>query len=163
MINLLIFSLISLSVVFIFSKTPHVLVLSLILSTLFSSMLMGLLKSFPWSAYVLFLVFLGGVLILFTYVSSLSSNLLFLKLNKNSAFMFTILFSVGLFFNTSFILPDCASLSFNMQTNFESFIKELMSPDFALVYLYLFMYLLLTLIYVVVMMKTYSAPLRFFK
>lgn len=46
----------------------------LIIQTLLFAILRGLLLSSYWYSYILILVFLGGLLILFVYVSSIASN-----------------------------------------------------------------------------------------
>nr|VFU78732.1 NADH dehydrogenase subunit 6 [Bragasellus molinai] len=159
--NFLLFSLIMLSLIFILGKVPHILMFSILLSTLLTSILVGIMKMFPWSAYILFLVFLGGILILFTYVSSLSSNFLFTKLNKTQILFFSVFMSIGLIL--SFNMENNISVvSLNSLNNMDFLVKELFTPMAIFLYFYMFIYLLMTLIYVIFLMKTYYAPLRFF-
>nr|VFU78811.1 NADH dehydrogenase subunit 6 [Proasellus arthrodilus] len=141
---------------FVASNTPHMLISSLLTSTLLVVIVLGLLNSFPWLAYILFLIFLGGILILFTYISSLSTNHLFSEVKLSVVVMFFILASMLLLNKTPSVTEGWASIS--CDTNM--FMKELFTPTFYPLYLYLFVYLLITLLYVVMIMKVYYAPLR---
>nr|VFU78709.1 NADH dehydrogenase subunit 6 [Proasellus jaloniacus] len=147
----------SLGGLFLASNTPHVLIVSLLVSTLMIVILLNLLSSFPWLSYILFLIFLGGILILFTYISSLSSNLLFNTIKLEIAVMFTISVCTMLFLSK---IPHSTSGVSSLEHDINMYVKELFTPSFYLLYLYLFVYLLITLLYVVVVMKTYYAPLR---
>nr|VFU96079.1 NADH dehydrogenase subunit 6 [Proasellus coiffaiti] len=155
---MILFILMSLGSFFLASSTPHILIASLLSSTLMSAIFLGMLKSFPWLAYILFLVFLGGILILFTYVSSLNSNPLFVELNTTVAALWT-LFSASLLVSNVLPTPDTWKMEgTTVALNFS--MKELFTPAFCPIYLYLFIYLLITLLYVVTIMKVFYAPLR---
>nr|VFU78728.1 NADH dehydrogenase subunit 6 [Proasellus karamani] len=155
----LLFVMLMLGGLFLSSNTPHILITSLLLSTLFASITLGSMKAFPWVAYILFLVFLGGILILFTYVSSLSSNLLFKKVKLEILIPVTLLAVMTLFAS----YPPALTESWECQESLPSLelaVKDLLSPLTYPLYLYLFTYLLIALLYVVTLMKTYYAPLR---
>nr|VFU78798.1 NADH dehydrogenase subunit 6 [Proasellus assaforensis] len=142
---------------FLASNTPHMLISSLLASTLLIVITLGLMASFPWLAYILFLIFLGGILILFTYISSLSTNHLFseLKLKISFAFITSALMITSL--NNS---PNDMYGWTAITHDIDMFMKELFAPIFYPLYLFLFIYLLITLMYVVMVMKVYYAPLR---
>jgi len=63
----------------IFSTIKHPLAMGLILliQTIFICLLRGLLIKSFWFSYILFLIFIGGILVLFIYVTSLASNEIF--------------------------------------------------------------------------------------
>nr|VFU78841.1 NADH dehydrogenase subunit 6 [Proasellus solanasi] len=147
----------SLGGLFLASNTPHMLITSLLTSTLMIVVLLGLLSSFPWLSYILFLIFLGGILILFTYISSLSTNLLFSKVKLELIMVPITLTLMLLILNKT---PHNVSGWMLFEYDNNMFMKELFTPVFYFLYLYLFVYLLITLIYVVVIMKVYYAPLR---
>ena len=48
--------------------------LTLLIQTILVSIISGLITKTFWFSYILFLVFLGGILVLFIYVTSLASN-----------------------------------------------------------------------------------------
>lgn len=60
--------------IFISLSHPIALGLSLIIHTLLVRAATGLAGGHYWFSYILFLVFLGGVLVLFIYITSLASN-----------------------------------------------------------------------------------------
>nr|YP_214898.1 NADH dehydrogenase subunit 6 [Centruroides limpidus]AAV53592.1 NADH dehydrogenase subunit 6 [Centruroides limpidus] len=66
--------LVLLFVFFFFSTHPLVMGLILVLSTVFVSFHLFFVLGVGWFSYVFFLVFLGGVLVLFIYVASLAAN-----------------------------------------------------------------------------------------
>nr|YP_009427786.1 NADH dehydrogenase subunit 6 [Maackia herderiana]ASU96544.1 NADH dehydrogenase subunit 6 [Maackia herderiana] len=59
---------------------PLSLGLSIMISTLLLCTLSAMLIS-SWYAYILFLIYVGGLLVMFAYVASLSPNMLFSKMN----------------------------------------------------------------------------------
>nr|VFU78915.1 NADH dehydrogenase subunit 6 [Proasellus parvulus] len=157
--SLALLMLLTMSSLFLASSAPHILVAALLTSTAVASVLLSSVKPHPWLAYALFLVFLGGVLVLFTYISSLSSNLLFKKVKLE--ILAPALSLVVLFMSFNKPPTPVESPSNPLMTPFlEMTLKELFSPAAYPLYLYLFMYLLITLLYVVALMKTYYAPLR---
>nr|YP_010159290.1 NADH dehydrogenase subunit 6 [Paragnetina indentata]QRG31740.1 NADH dehydrogenase subunit 6 [Paragnetina indentata] len=64
---------------FIFTQMSHPLAmgLMLLLQTFLVTLIAGFLTQSFWFSYILFLVFLGGLLVLFIYVTSLASNEMF--------------------------------------------------------------------------------------
>lgn len=73
-IYLLYSALLGSAVIFVNLRHPVGLGLTLILHTLLISCVTGLVGGTFWFSYILFLVFLGGVLVLFIYMTSLASN-----------------------------------------------------------------------------------------
>nr|YP_010415493.1 NADH dehydrogenase subunit 6 [Capnia yunnana]USC52381.1 NADH dehydrogenase subunit 6 [Capnia yunnana] len=63
----------------IFTQMSHPLAMGmmLLLQTLLICLLTGVMAQSFWFSYILFLVFLGGMLVLFIYVTSLASNEMF--------------------------------------------------------------------------------------
>nr|VFU78717.1 NADH dehydrogenase subunit 6 [Proasellus hercegovinensis] len=148
-----------LSGLFLASSSPHLMIMTLLASTFLATLILGAMKTFPWVAYILFLVFLGGILILFTYISSLSSNPLFKKV-KLEIFIPMIFMSIFMLaYNLPPMLMEVNSHPIGVRPA-ELAMKELFSPLVYPLYLYLFSYLLITLLYVVTIMKTYYTPLR---
>nr|QTF87983.1 NADH dehydrogenase subunit 6 [Balanus trigonus] len=63
--------------IFLFMFHPLAMIFVLILQTMLISITMYTITQFPWFSYTLILVFLGGMLILFTYMSNIASNEMF--------------------------------------------------------------------------------------
>nr|YP_010490458.1 NADH dehydrogenase subunit 6 [Octolasmis warwickii]UWM12944.1 NADH dehydrogenase subunit 6 [Octolasmis warwickii] len=62
------------NMVFVFSFHPLGMIFILIAQTILISMMIFSLCNFPWFSYTLILVFLGGMLVLFTYMANIASN-----------------------------------------------------------------------------------------
>lgn len=64
---------------FIFLQISHPLAIGLILllQTILICLITGIMAKSFWFSYILFLIFLGGILVLFIYVTSLASNEIF--------------------------------------------------------------------------------------
>nr|YP_010953270.1 NADH dehydrogenase subunit 6 [Archichauliodes diversus]WMQ76525.1 NADH dehydrogenase subunit 6 [Archichauliodes diversus] len=67
---------------FIMMNHPLSMGLTLLIQTILISMITGMLIKSFWFSYILFLIMLGGMLILFIYMTSLASNELFTFSNK---------------------------------------------------------------------------------
>nr|YP_010531161.1 NADH dehydrogenase subunit 6 [Athalia arunachalensis]UXW93383.1 NADH dehydrogenase subunit 6 [Athalia arunachalensis] len=74
MMKILITFLLMNSLFIYFSKTPLLMLLFLITQTLLITMTATLLNSSSWHSYILFLILIGGLLILFIYINSLIPN-----------------------------------------------------------------------------------------
>nr|YP_004857858.1 NADH dehydrogenase subunit 6 [Panulirus homarus]AEO50356.1 NADH dehydrogenase subunit 6 [Panulirus homarus] len=88
----------------LFTRLVHPLAAGIILliQTSLISLSTGLVSSSFWFSYILFLVFLGGMLVLFIYVASLASNESF----KTSFFYAGFISGVSLLPSTIFFFSD---------------------------------------------------------
>nr|WID84315.1 NADH dehydrogenase subunit 6 [Striatobalanus amaryllis] len=77
MMNTILILMFMVNLIFLFMFHPLAMIFVLILQTMFLSILMYSITQFPWFSYTLILVFLGGMLILFTYMSNIASNEIF--------------------------------------------------------------------------------------
>nr|YP_010175364.1 NADH dehydrogenase subunit 6 [Cincticostella fusca]QSL98504.1 NADH dehydrogenase subunit 6 [Cincticostella fusca] len=75
--SLLILMILNVSGLFIFMTHPLAMGLILLVQTCLVALLTGSLSPTFWFSYILFLVFLGGMLVLFIYMTSLASNEMF--------------------------------------------------------------------------------------
>nr|WHU31460.1 NADH dehydrogenase subunit 6 [Claassenia sp. 2 YNX-2023a] len=156
----------------IFTQMSHPLAMGmmLLLQTLFICLIAGFMTQSFWFSYILFLVFLGGLLVLFIYVTSLASNELFSLSTPNLLFSLTLLSlaSIFLFFTDPLIwahLPqsnDMLSLTnppIQMEEASAPLIKLYNTPT-SMITLMLALYLFLTLIAVVKITQVFAGPLR---
>nr|YP_009671912.1 NADH dehydrogenase subunit 6 [Polycheles baccatus]QCX31772.1 NADH dehydrogenase subunit 6 [Polycheles baccatus] len=156
------------SLLFLFLKHPLSLGLALLLQTVNVCLASGMKMTSYWFSYILFLVFLGGLLVLFIYVTSLASNE---KLNFS--------FPLVLFFSTSWLLSsifffffDPLFSSFKINTlasslipkvGFQQTIAAIYNPSSMVFTLFLVFYLLLCLLVVVKISNVHLGPLRLSK
>nr|YP_007317413.1 NADH dehydrogenase subunit 6 [Enoplometopus occidentalis]AGA56190.1 NADH dehydrogenase subunit 6 [Enoplometopus occidentalis] len=164
-------SIFTLSLIFTWLSHPLSMGLCLLTQTILICLAAGLMNSSFWFSYILFLIFLGGMLVLFIYVASLASNEPF-KFSM-MLFIFSLIFSsimtlLFLFKDplhiTSSINIISSSIPQSMQDeNFsQNLISMIYNPSTMFFTMYMILYLLLTLIVIVKIINLYSSPLRLF-
>ena len=118
-----------------------------------------------WYAYILFLIYVGGLLVIFAYVAALSPNILFGRGSPLIFFIFIFLFFLTFFYRNMFI--DLSSLTFENQLRRSKFLKiygsELVSPQIISILIGLAVILLINLIVVVKICYYTHASLRPFE
>nr|WEF49636.1 NADH dehydrogenase subunit 6 [Polypedilum sp.] len=166
---LLIFS----SLLFFSMKHPLSMGLMLMIQTILIVIFSGLITKTFWFSYSLFLIFLGGMLILFMYMTSIASN---------EKFKFQINFSMTIFYATFVIFIIILSFYFNQKflffnkinnlDNDSTFIMKTIILDnnymlnkmynfpMNLITILLINYLFLTLIATVKITNVFEGPLR---
>nr|YP_009122991.1 NADH dehydrogenase subunit 6 [Strigamia maritima]AJK90875.1 NADH dehydrogenase subunit 6 [Strigamia maritima] len=60
-----------------FMSHPVAITISIIAQTIMTALMISIMYQTPWFSYILFLIFLGGMLILFSYITSLTANMTF--------------------------------------------------------------------------------------
>nr|YP_003204739.1 NADH dehydrogenase subunit 6 [Fusiturris similis]ACF04846.1 NADH dehydrogenase subunit 6 [Fusiturris similis] len=142
--------------------------LSLGLAIMFSTLLMcytsAMLLS-SWYGYILFLIYVGGLLVMFAYVAALSPNVLF---GKGAPLVLFVLSAVLMILVTYLVpLVDLSSITdyknFNELKNLKTYGVELVSPHMASILIGLAVILLINLIVVVKICYYQRAPLRPFE
>nr|YP_009938364.1 NADH dehydrogenase subunit 6 [Lethe satyrina]QNU07783.1 NADH dehydrogenase subunit 6 [Lethe satyrina] len=162
-----------LSISMIFINYPISMGLLILLQTLLICLLLGMIINSYWFSYILFLVFLGGLLVLFIYVSSIASNEFMNIYLNNKLMIFTPLLILSLtilFKNNLYWL----NLSFNEDMNNfanmflfyhnENYINllKLYNEQTYLLMTIMIIYLFITLIAVVKITNIFFGPLRSF-
>nr|QLY89809.1 NADH dehydrogenase subunit 6 [Agapetus fuscipes] len=149
-----------------FLKHPLSLGLLLLIQSLLISIMTGMISFNFWFSYILFLIFLGGLLILFIYITTLIPNMIF-KYNLNyfllNSIIFILLF-VWLFKFKAYFMFNTEMISFNMYMYMENsknlfFLKLFNNYSFKLT-LMLIIYLLITLIVMLNINNPSQGPLR---
>nr|YP_010835999.1 NADH dehydrogenase subunit 6 [Rhabdiopteryx christinae]WGC89518.1 NADH dehydrogenase subunit 6 [Rhabdiopteryx christinae] len=157
---------------FVFTQMNHPLAMGmmLLLQTLVICLLTGFMTQSFWFSYILFLVFLGGLLVLFIYVTSLASNEMFsmstkLLLCVLTPVIGTILFCLIVdptYWSTALLNSDMSTintLNDYIEESAPSLMKLYNQPT-GYITLMLVLYLFLTLIAVVKITSVFSGPLR---
>nr|ATR80948.1 NADH dehydrogenase subunit 6 [Cricula trifenestrata] len=145
--------------------------LMILIQTLLTCILSGIMIKTYWFSYILFLTFLGGLLVLFLYVSSIASNELFtFNLKMKIFIMFSLLF---LFILSYYNLYNLKWLNLsNNNSEMNNFFpimflnenkinlnKLYNNQTFLLTYL-LIIYLFITLVAMVKITNIFYGPLR---
>ena len=157
-------------VLFLITKHPLGIGLILIFQTLLIRLFSRIRALNFWFSYILFLIFVGGLLILFIYVISLASNEIFnfsLKIFINKIFIFsssiTIIFLLDFylinFFNKNI---EVLKLENTKITNFESaeLINSIYNFPGNIITIILIIYLFLCLIGICKIINIFEGPLR---
>nr|QWQ55674.1 NADH dehydrogenase subunit 6 [Microconema clavata] len=150
---------------------PMAMTLIIILQTLIVALTTGMMTSTFWFSYILFLVFLGGMLVLFIYITSLASNELFSIPTKS---LIIIMVLLSLIISISMISDSTLwnLLNFNeemnninndlitLHTESTYLLTKLYNKPTDLITLMLVNYLFLTLIAIVKITNIFQGPLR---
>nr|QNV11622.1 NADH dehydrogenase subunit 6 [Isoperla grammatica] len=158
------------SIIFTQMSHPLAMGLMLLIQTLCICLLTGFMTQSFWFSYILFLVFLGGLLVLFIYVTSLASNEMF-TLSASTLFTTISLFMIcallivvidPLPYLISCLNTDMMDLSvINCYYEEASLsLTKLYNQPTGLITLMLVLYLFLTLIAVVKITCIFFGPLR---
>nr|ASN66012.1 NADH dehydrogenase subunit 6 [Scarites buparius] len=86
----------TMTIMFLFLNHPLSMGLILLLQTILISLISGMFTYSYWFSYILFLIMLGGMLVLFIYMTSLASNEMFNFSNK-LMIMFMTMISISIF------------------------------------------------------------------
>nr|YP_009054541.1 NADH dehydrogenase subunit 6 [Caridina gracilipes]AIJ50616.1 NADH dehydrogenase subunit 6 [Caridina gracilipes] len=158
---------ISLSILFTQITHPLALGVTLLIQTIIICGTTSMLAKTTWFSYILFLIFLGAMLVLFIYVASLAPNEPF-SFSSKLMVLLVILPSVSVVFflidplvtpqlpsiESSFTLPS------QIMNNFSTSLSPMYNPQSMNLTLFIIMYLLLTLIVAVKIASTNFGPLR---
>nr|YP_009745942.1 NADH dehydrogenase subunit 6 [Trichosia lengersdorfi]QIH95800.1 NADH dehydrogenase subunit 6 [Trichosia lengersdorfi] len=140
----------------------------LLIQTLMICIYTGLIHESFWFSYILFLIFLGGLLILFIYITSLASNEMF-YMSMKLMLIFISLFILFMMISTlidkiqSPTMFNQELIQFNYYNEFKEtsfIINKLYNYPTNLVTLMLINYLFFTLIVIVKITNFFYGPLR---
>lgn len=158
--TLILILIINFTLIFLFSKHPITIGIILLIQTLTTCILINSIILNSWFSYILLLIIIGGLLILFIYITRLVSNEKF-KFNPILFFihLFIILISLTILiidkFNFYSINKRYYILNYLIELNFNKFIM----PSY-LIIVTIIIYLLIVLIAVVKISRFKSGPLR---
>uniref|UniRef100_A0AAU7BAG8 NADH-ubiquinone oxidoreductase chain 6 n=1 Tax=Maotoweta virescens TaxID=3073469 RepID=A0AAU7BAG8_9ORTH len=157
-----------LNITFMMSTHPMMMMFMIILQTLLICLLTGFITQSFWFSYILFLVFLGGMLVLFIYITSLASNELFyIQIKHFIALICLSLIFLFFFIDPFLLLPSSLNNDMSMlnenniiysEMNFS--LNKLFNESTNIITLMLVLYLFLTLIMVVKITNIFQGPLR---
>nr|YP_009487703.1 NADH dehydrogenase subunit 6 [Anopheles triannulatus]AWB98456.1 NADH dehydrogenase subunit 6 [Anopheles triannulatus] len=158
------------SFIFMQMKHPLSMGLMLLIQTFLTCLITSIYVKTFWFSYILFLIFLGGMLILFIYVTSLSSNEMFsmsFSLTMISLIIFSIFAILFFIIDKSLIEQFITNMEMEKLSNINNLINEnilslnkMYNFPTNLITLLLINYLFLTLLVTVKITKKFYGPLR---
>nr|QZP41104.1 NADH dehydrogenase subunit 6 [Geoscapheus dilatatus] len=151
-----------LSILFTQMNHPLAMGLILLIQTIMISMITGLSTQSFWFSYVLFLIFIGGMLVLFIYITSLASNEMFIMSTKLLYLMLMIMPLLAFLMKMNFLnLTNQEYMMFLTINNSTPLpLLKLYSYPTGTLTIMMAIYLLITLIAVVKIINIFSGPLR---
>nr|YP_009742244.1 NADH dehydrogenase subunit 6 [Zemeros flegyas]QID90321.1 NADH dehydrogenase subunit 6 [Zemeros flegyas] len=160
------------SIIMIFINHPLSLGILILLQTFILCLLSGMMIHTYWFSYILFLTFMGGLLVLFIYVSSIASNEIFNFSIFNKLFIFILSIMIMIFSFLFINNLNWMNINFNNEMNnfFNMFMFFNVENNVSLTKLYneqtyflmmmMIIYLFITLIAVVKITNIFFGPLR---
>nr|YP_009995308.1 NADH dehydrogenase subunit 6 [Ochthebius minoicus]QNP09711.1 NADH dehydrogenase subunit 6 [Ochthebius minoicus] len=151
-----------LSMNFMFMIHPLSMGLILLLQTLMISLITGYMNFNYWFSYILFLIMIGGMLVLFIYMTSIASNEKFKFNNKLMLLSMTLIFtSIILTWNIDnmMMMNNMFNLIFNNFNNYLMLSKFYNKPSNLIMFM-MIIYLFISLIAVVKITEFNLGPLR---
>nr|YP_002265520.1 NADH dehydrogenase subunit 6 [Sphaerius sp. BT0074]ACF35092.1 NADH dehydrogenase subunit 6 [Sphaerius sp. BT0074] len=153
------------SISFLFMKHPMSMGLILLMQTIMISLITGFYLYSYWFSYILFLIMVGGMMVLFIYMTSLASNEMF-SFSFKKLLMLMMMFMMMMMI---LIMIDKMSMMYTFK-NIDNYMNLLMNENFSINKIYnkpnnfitimLMNYLFLTLIAVVKITNLKMGPLR---
>nr|AXS65658.1 NADH dehydrogenase subunit 6 [Cucujoidea sp. 24 KM-2017] len=144
---------IMLSWLILWMKHPISIGTMLVMQTIMVSLTIGMLSMNFWFSYILLLILIGGMLIIFMYMTSIASN---------EKFKFTstpiLVFSLMLFITPNLNFSINSSLTNNI--TIKNMLNKFFNLPSSLIITLLIIYLLITMIAVIKICKINKGPLR---
>nr|AVN67233.1 NADH dehydrogenase subunit 6 [Anaplecta omei] len=156
----------SMSIMFSMMNHPLAMGMLLLTQTTLMCMISGLMLKTFWFSYILFLVFLGGMLVLFIYVTTLASNEMFKFSSKLLLLLMTSFMLMTLTWNKCHdteMLSTWTETSINitnLTTENTKILMKLYNKPTMVITIMMAIYMLLTLIVVVKITAISKGPLR---
>nr|WAX39334.1 NADH dehydrogenase subunit 6 [Homalosilpha sp. 1 ZQW-2020] len=152
------------SLMFTQMNHPLAMGLMLLIQTIIMCIMSGLLSQSFWFSYILFLIFLGGMLVLFIYVTSLASNEMFFMSMKMIIITIMIIFMLMLLINLNYMINNMEIMlheyMYSAENEMMNSLMKLYNQPTNLITIMLASYLFLTLIVVVKITNISKGPLR---
>uniref|UniRef100_UPI003001FC08 NADH dehydrogenase subunit 6 n=1 Tax=Limassolla uncata TaxID=3019672 RepID=UPI003001FC08 len=138
-------------------NNPMSLGFMLMMQTIMTILFMNLIMESSWFVMITFLMMIGGLLILFTYMSSMASNEKF-KIKLNMMFLLIIIFLMM----DEMIMQNQIKETMSLNKFFLSDLSlmKIYNNKSMMLTLMMILYLLLTMISVTKMVKHHKGPLR---
>nr|ALO76085.1 NADH deshydrogenase subunit 6 [Elminae sp. GENSP01] len=157
---------ISTSLLFMFLKHPMSMGLSLLIQSTIISLMTGFHNHNFWFSYILFLIMIGGMLVLFIYMTSIASNEMFKYSNKLMIMMIlctTIMIIMTMMWDQYFMNQNTFTMDMTAINNKEMFklsLNKYLNFPSNMMLFFMIIYLFITLIAVVKITNIQYGPLR---
>nr|BCM73192.1 NADH dehydrogenase subunit 6 [Chaetosiphon fragaefolii] len=141
-------------------KSPISSNLIILIQTMTLTLMINLINKTAWISFMIFILYISGLMIIFLYISSIAFNELNLNKNyKNMMFKLIIILSMMFYFKTSFNMENMNyENKFMFEDNFYM-MNMFMLPNNMLIYMIMFI-LFFMLIMIIWLLKINKGPIR---
>nr|BAJ24475.1 NADH dehydrogenase subunit 6 [Orestes mouhotii] len=147
----------TLNILFLIMKHPLSLGTTIIMQTTIISMMTGMMYKSFWFSYILFLMFIGGMMVLFIYMTSLMPNMMFKLPTKNLIIMTSLIIMMTTIINKKY---NIMNNDMNMTEMNTTMLTKMFSAPTNNNTILLAMYLFFTMITVFTITESNNGPLR---
>nr|WEV93746.1 NADH dehydrogenase subunit 6 [Bryodema gebleri] len=158
-----------LNINFIKMNHPMLLMITIIIQTLLIGVVMGSMMESFWLSYILFLTFIGGMMVLFIYITSISSNEMF-NIKSTSMISITIMMLITMIMIYSTekimfteIIKNTETMNMKYTMNFQEMTMSLMkmyNNPTLIITIMMMIYLFIALLAVVKINNINQGPIR---
>nr|URX52660.1 NADH dehydrogenase subunit 6 [Kalotermes hilli] len=150
------------SIMFTQMKHPLAMGMMLLMQTMTVCLISGMMHQSFWFQYILFMVFIGGMLVLFIYVTSLASNEMFSLSTKMSAMATTMMIAVTMMTKewTTMNNKETTTIEMIMSDEVITMTGKFYNQPNGMMTIIMALYLFFTLIAVVKITNISKGPLR---
>nr|ATI10805.1 NADH dehydrogenase subunit 6 [Calvisia medogensis] len=144
------------NMMFLIMKHPLSMGSMIILQTTIISMMTGMMYKSFWFSYILFLMYIGGMMVLFIYMTSLIPNLMF-NLSKKTSIIMMLTITLLIIINKTNIMNNNDMNLINIKT---TILTKMYNKPINIALIMLSSYLLFTMIMVFKITESNKGPLR---
>nr|UGS80292.1 NADH dehydrogenase subunit 6 [Prolachesilla sp. GRAspLA] len=155
-----------LTILFFLSKNPLSMGLILILQTISLSLMMELMQKSFWFLYILILIFIGGMLIMFIYMTSIFPNEKFF-FNQKYLFMMIMMISIIMifmymnnFFHMNFPIMELSNFLQMKKNSSLLYTIKIFNSTTNMILIFLVLYLFYCMIIIIKIINIFKGPLR---
>nr|AFC36308.1 NADH dehydrogenase subunit 6 [Chelonarium sp. MJTNT-2012] len=155
----------TLTMSFLLTKHPLSMGMNLLLMTVTVAIMTGMMFTNTWFSYIMFMIMIGGMLVLFIYMTSIASNEKFKFSMKTLMIMMTLMMM-----SATTILIDQNLMNTNIKseeitkaltkTSYEMMLTKFMNMPMSMIMTMLIIYLLIAMIATVKITNINKGPLR---
>nr|YP_010181533.1 NADH dehydrogenase subunit 6 [Eurycantha calcarata]QVD43194.1 NADH dehydrogenase subunit 6 [Eurycantha calcarata] len=147
----------TMNLLFMMMKHPLTMGMIIIIQTTFISIISGLMYKSFWFSFILFLMFIGGMMVLFIYMTSLVPNKMFSMSNKNITITMLMIMMMYMLLNSNYLMMNN---DMNLLNNTTSMLMKMYNSPMNISIMLMALYLLFTMITVFKITDMNSGPLR---
>nr|AKM70076.1 NADH dehydrogenase subunit 6 [Myzus persicae] len=160
MLKIILFTNLIMAIMLTMMKSPISSNLIILIQTMTLTMMINLINKTAWISFMIFILYIGGLMIIFLYISSIAFNELNINKNyKNMIFKLIIIFFMLMYFKMSLNMENMNyENKFMFEDNFY-LLNMFMMPNNLMIYMIMFI-LFFMLILIIWMLKINKGPIR---